>query len=57
MLSPMASSDGWSKRFDDPIVLPDGRKLLTLRDAIQHLSETVPKHERNHPAVLLAPQS
>jgi hypothetical protein len=50
----MASSDGWNKRFDDPIVLPDGKKLVTLRDAIQHLGETVPKRERDHPAVLLA---
>jgi len=23
----------WFKRFYDPIILPDGRKLLTLRDA------------------------
>jgi hypothetical protein len=23
----------WSARFDDPIVLPDGRELVTLRDA------------------------
>jgi hypothetical protein len=50
----MASNDGWRKRFDDPIVLPDGKKLVTLRDAIQHLGETVPKRERDHPAVLLA---
>lgn len=23
----------WSRRFDDPIALPDGRELVTLRDA------------------------
>ena len=23
----------WFKRFVDPIILPDGRELLTLRDA------------------------
>jgi hypothetical protein len=51
---PMASSDGWRKRFDNPVVPPDGKKLVTLRDAIQHLSETVPKREHDHPAVLLA---
>ncbi|WP_283814637.1 hypothetical protein [Bradyrhizobium australiense] len=27
----------WSSEFDDPIVLPDGKKLATLRDTIQHL--------------------
>jgi hypothetical protein len=26
----MASSDGWGKQFDDPIVLPGGKKLLRL---------------------------
>jgi hypothetical protein len=24
----------WSRRFDEPIILPDGKKLLTLKDAI-----------------------
>jgi len=24
---------GWQRRFDDPILLPDGRTLKTLRDA------------------------
>jgi hypothetical protein len=23
----------WGKRFDDPIKLPDGRKVISLRDA------------------------
>jgi hypothetical protein len=50
----MAEADGWRKRFDDPIVLPDGTKLVSLRDAIRHLSETVPKRDHDHPAVLLA---
>ena len=35
-------------------MLPDGKTLRTLRDAIHHLAKTVPKRERNHPAVLLA---
>jgi len=26
----------WTVRFYDPIILPDGRKLLTLRDAAIH---------------------
>ena len=29
----------WFKRFYDPIVLPDGRKLLTLRDAAEYITE------------------
>jgi hypothetical protein len=27
------SARGWDRTFDDPIPLPDGRELLTLRDA------------------------
>jgi hypothetical protein len=45
---------GWSKRFDEPIVLDDGTMLITLRDAITYLGETVPKHEHDHPKVLNA---
>jgi hypothetical protein len=29
----------WFKRFYDPIVLPDGRKLPTLRDADEYITE------------------
>jgi len=29
----------WFKRLYDPIVLPDGRKLLTLRDAAEYITE------------------
>ena len=50
----MASEDGWRKKFDDPIVLPNGKTLVTLRDAVHHLAATVPKRERDHPAVLNA---
>jgi hypothetical protein len=28
----------WSRRFDEPIALPDGRALITLRDAGAHIS-------------------
>ena len=34
----------WSTEFDDPIVLPDGRKLLTLKDAANYITE-LPKEE------------
>jgi hypothetical protein len=44
----------WSRRFDEPIELPDGRKLRTLAEAIAYLAETVPKAERKHPAVVIA---
>jgi len=44
----------WSARFDAPIILADGRKLATLRDAIKHLGEMVPKRELNHPRVMIA---
>ena len=46
--------DGWLRRFDDPIITPDGKQLLTLRDAIQYLGKTVPKAEHDHPKVLVA---
>jgi hypothetical protein len=44
----------WSKRFDEPIVLDDGTKLTTLRQAIQYLAKTVPKAEQHHEKVLTA---
>ena len=44
----------WSLRFDEPIVLPDGGKLATLRDAISHLGKTIPKADHDMPAVLTA---
>jgi hypothetical protein len=44
----------WSLRFAEPIVLADGAKLATLRQAIAHLVKTVPPAERGSPAVLTA---
>ena len=38
----------WSAAFDEPIALPDGRKLLTLRDAgayIQDLPAKLQQHD------------
>jgi hypothetical protein len=29
----MPPDKGWSRRFDEPVELPDGRKLRTLADA------------------------
>jgi hypothetical protein len=36
----------WFKRFYDPIVLPDGRKLLTLRAAAEYIT-ALPKAEHD----------
>lgn len=38
----------WSRRFDDPIPLPKGRQLVTLRDAARYILR-LPKAERNAP--------
>jgi hypothetical protein len=44
----------WSLRFAEPIVLADGVKLATLRQAIAHLVKTVPAAECGSPEVLTA---
>jgi hypothetical protein len=44
----------WSLRFAAPIVLEDGVKLTTLRDAIVHLGKVIPKSDHDMPAVLTA---
>jgi hypothetical protein len=36
----------WDRRFGEPIVLPDGSKLATLRDACDRITD-LPKSERN----------
>lgn len=40
----MKSPKGWQRRFDEPISLPDGRQLRTLRDAATYATE-LPKKE------------
>jgi hypothetical protein len=42
-LEPVAA---WARPFDDPVLLPDGRKLVTLRDAADYIV-TLPKAEQN----------
>jgi hypothetical protein len=39
---------GWSREFDEPIVLPDGRQLVTLRDAASYVTN-LPKKEAELP--------
>jgi hypothetical protein len=50
------SERGWQREFDDPIPLPDGGQLRTLREAISYLAKAVPKFERDTPAVATAAQ-
>jgi hypothetical protein len=38
----------WGARFDDPIALANGRKLLTLQDAATHITN-LPKRESDLP--------
>ena len=38
----MAEERGWQRKFDDPIPLPDGRTLVTLRDAGDYIA-SLPK--------------
>ena len=33
----MKAPTGWKRPFDDPITLPDGRELRTLRDAADYI--------------------
>jgi hypothetical protein len=44
----------WDDRFAEPIVLEDGTRLASLRQAIAHLAKFVPNAERNLPEVLTA---
>jgi hypothetical protein len=38
---------GWSRPFEDPILLPDGRKLITLKHAADYIMK-LPKAEQKH---------
>jgi hypothetical protein len=42
---------GWHRTFDDPIPLPDGGKLLTLRDAANYITK-LPKREHDAPGMV-----
>jgi hypothetical protein len=50
----VAAERGWQREFDDPIEAPDGTRLNTLREAVAYLAKTVPKSERDMPAVTTA---
>jgi hypothetical protein len=42
----VAAERGWQRKFDDPITLPDGRTLVTLRDAAEYIT-MLPKAEHD----------
>jgi hypothetical protein len=42
----MPADKGWSRRFDEPIPLPRGRKLVTLKDAGNYITK-LPKAEHD----------
>ena len=44
----------WSQRFDDPIVLANGAKLSTVREAVAHLDKAIPKSDHDLPVVVTA---
>ena len=43
----------WDRAFDDPIILTDGRELVTLRDAGEHIT-ALPKATQRKPEWALA---
>ena len=47
----------WSDKFDEPIELSGGKKLLTLKDAVDYLGKTVPKAQHQDRKVLIAATS
>jgi hypothetical protein len=49
-----SSMPAWSRKFDEPIELPDGRKLRTLKEAIAFLAKEIPKSEHTLPKVQAA---
>ena len=45
----MISPQGWSKLFEDPVTLPNGRKLVTLLDAGNYIA-SLPRKEHESDA-------
>jgi hypothetical protein len=39
------AKNGWSRKFEDPIELPNGKQLVTLRDAALYITK-LPKPEQ-----------
>jgi hypothetical protein len=47
---------GWSRKFDEPIPLPGGRELVTLKDAGNYITK-LPKAEHEAPEWQAATQA
>jgi len=47
----------WSRHFEEPIELPDGRKLKTLAEAMAWLARETPKSEHTMEKVQTAAQA
>ncbi|MGY3605131.1 MULTISPECIES: hypothetical protein [unclassified Bradyrhizobium] len=45
---PMAEGTGWGRKFNDPISVPDGRLLVSLRDAASYIT-ALPEDEASAP--------
>lgn len=39
---------GWDRRFEDPVILPNGKSLITLKDAAKYIQK-LPKTEHDKP--------
>ena len=52
----MSSPRGWSRKFDEPIPLPRGRALVTLKDAGTYITK-LPKAEHEAPEWQAAAQA
>ena len=50
------ADNGWQRKFEDPVPLPDGRKLVTLRDAADYVTG-LPKKETDLPDWQVATQA
>jgi hypothetical protein len=44
------AANGWKRRFEDPILLPRGRQLVTLQDAGTYITK-LPKAEHGGPGM------
>ena len=44
----MPTAKGWSRAFDDPIILPNGREVFTLQDAGNYITK-LPKATQERP--------
>jgi hypothetical protein len=42
----LSAKRGWSREFDEQVPLPDGREIVTLRDAGQYISTLSPKEQK-----------